>query len=199
MQAVDELWQLPTHLRSISDIYSNISSPDNPLPNPHSNSSLVLSPPSRFFQILCVILWRFSLTKRWKTISFSISSRRACCEKSFSFFVSFIAFKLTFAFRISNSTVCYIKFQFIAFYFSPKYQKRKINKIVNKIFETSLRIHSMIRSVNELRLCRKTQKNFISSQSFDWFLFYIMYEQEQNQKQCSAPGAQCGARLTRWP
>lgn len=34
MQAVDELWQLQTHLRSISDIYSNISSPDNPLPNP---------------------------------------------------------------------------------------------------------------------------------------------------------------------
>lgn len=34
MQAVDELWQLQTHLRSISDIYSNISSPDSPLPNP---------------------------------------------------------------------------------------------------------------------------------------------------------------------
>lgn len=45
MQAVDELWQLQTHLRSISDIYSNISSPDNPLPNP-AFELFPLTPPS---------------------------------------------------------------------------------------------------------------------------------------------------------
>lgn len=90
---------------------------------PHSNSFHVLPVPlpSRFFQILCVILWRFSLTKRWKTISFSISSFVELVVRNLSpFSVSFIAFKLTFAFRISNSTVCNTKFQFIAFYFSPK-------------------------------------------------------------------------------
>lgn len=46
MQAVDELWQLQTHLRSIRDIYSNISSPDNPLPNPALQ--LFPSPPAPF-------------------------------------------------------------------------------------------------------------------------------------------------------